>query len=144
MYFNFISIIVCNREKTVATSSIKGPFMQNVAFTEDDVRSESRQEMHYRCTNIWALRIQSASGHEGASQLAQMVKSLPAMQGAFSNPWAREIPWRREWRPTPVFLPGEFHGHRSLVGYSPWDPKELDIISKIHIIYHNYILYIHI
>ena len=28
--------------------------------------------------------------------------------------------WRREWQPTPVFLPGESHGQRSLVGYSPW------------------------
>ena len=31
-----------------------------------------------------------------------------------------KIPWRREWLPTPLFLPGEFHGQRSLVGYSPW------------------------
>ena len=30
------------------------------------------------------------------------------------------IPWRREWLPSPVFLPREFHGQRSLVGYSPW------------------------
>ena len=33
---------------------------------------------------------------------------------------------KREWLPTPVFLPGEFHGHRSLVGYSPWGHKESD------------------
>ena len=38
----------------------------------------------------------------------------------------RSIPWRREWLPTPVFLPGEFHGQRSLAGYSPWGHKELD------------------
>ena len=37
-----------------------------------------------------------------------------------------EIPWRREWLPTPVFLPGESHGQRSLVGYSLWGHKELD------------------
>ena len=35
------------------------------------------------------------------------------------DPWVRRIPWRRKWRPTPVFLPGESHGQRSLVGYSP-------------------------
>ena len=34
------------------------------------------------------------------------------------DPWVGEIPWRREWQPTPVFLPGEFYGQRSLVGYS--------------------------
>ena len=37
-----------------------------------------------------------------------------------------KIPWSRKWQPTPVFLPGEFHGQRSLAGYSPWSRKELD------------------
>ena len=37
-----------------------------------------------------------------------------------SSPWVRKIPWRREWQPTPVFLPEESHRQRSLVGYSPW------------------------
>jgi len=40
------------------------------------------------------------------------------------NPWVRKIPWRREWLPTPLFLPGKFHRQRSLVGYSPWGRKE--------------------
>ena len=35
------------------------------------------------------------------------------------NPRVRKIPWRREWQPTPVFLPGESHGQRNLAGYSP-------------------------
>ena len=35
------------------------------------------------------------------------------------DPWVGKIPWRRVWQPTPVFLPGESHGQRSLVGYSP-------------------------
>ena len=34
--------------------------------------------------------------------------------------------WSRKWQPTPVFLPGKFHGQRSLVGYSQWGCKELD------------------
>ena len=42
------------------------------------------------------------------------------------NPWAGKISWRREWLPTPVLLPGESHGQRGLVGYSPQDHKELD------------------
>ena len=42
------------------------------------------------------------------------------------NPWEEKIPWRREWQPTPVFLPGESHGWRSLIGYSPWGLKESD------------------
>ena len=35
------------------------------------------------------------------------------------DPWVGKIPWRREWQPTPIFLPGESHRQRSLVGYSP-------------------------
>ena len=42
------------------------------------------------------------------------------MQKPSFNPWAGEIPWRRKWQPIPVFLPGELHGQRSLVGYSPY------------------------
>ena len=39
------------------------------------------------------------------------------------DPWVGKIPWRRAWQPTPIFLPGEFHGQRSLAGYSPWVAK---------------------
>jgi len=42
------------------------------------------------------------------------------------NPWIGKIPWKRKWQPTPVFLPGKLQGQRNLVGYSPWDGKELD------------------
>jgi len=41
------------------------------------------------------------------------------------SPWVRKIPWKREWQPTPVFLPGESHGQRILVGYSSWDHKRV-------------------
>jgi hypothetical protein len=34
------------------------------------------------------------------------------------DPWVGKIPWRREWQPTPVFLPGEFHAQRNLAGYT--------------------------
>ena len=42
------------------------------------------------------------------------------------NPWIGKFPWRRKWQPTPVVLPEKSHGQRSLVGYNPWDLKELD------------------
>ena len=41
-------------------------------------------------------------------------------------PGEGKIPWKREWQPPPVFLPGEFYGQSSLVSYCPWDHKELD------------------
>ena len=43
------------------------------------------------------------------------------------DPRAGKILWRRKWQPTPVFLPGNFHGQSSLVGYSPWGRKEWDM-----------------
>ena len=49
-----------------------------------------------------------------------------------------KIPWRRAWQPTPVFLPGKFHGQRSLAGYSPWDCKELDVTECTHVYTHTH------
>ena len=46
-------------------------------------------------------------------------KNPPAMQEAWVRSLGWKIPWRRKWQPTPVFLPGESHGQRSLAGYSP-------------------------
>ena len=51
---------------------------------------------------------------------AQTVKRLPAMQETWVRSLGQEDPLEEEMQPTPVFLPREFHGQRSLVGYSPW------------------------
>ena len=48
------------------------------------------------------------------------------------DPWVGKIPWRRTWQPTPIFLPGEFHGQRSWVGYSSWSHKEFDMTKLVH------------
>ena len=61
------------------------------------------------------------------------VDMLPFLLGIYQ--WKKffqgKIPWRREWQPTPVFLPGEFHGQRSLVSYSPWSHTELDTTEQL-------------
>ena len=51
------------------------------------------------------------------------------------DPWVGKIPWRREWLPTPVFLPGESHGWRSLEGYSAWGHKESDTTEWLTLFY---------
>ena len=65
-----------------------------------------------------------------ASQVVLVVKNPPANAGRHKrhkfDPWVGKIPWRRAWQTTPVFLPGESHGQRSLMGYSPWGDKESD------------------
>ena len=48
------------------------------------------------------------------------------------DPWVGKIPWRRKWQPTPVLLPGDSNGQRSLVGYSPWSSKESDTTEWLH------------
>ena len=60
----------------------------------------------------------------------QQVKNTPAMQETRFQPWVRKIPWRREWLPTPVFLPEKSHGQRSLAGYSPWGCKKHKLMTK--------------
>ena len=66
----------------------------------------------------------------GVSQVALVVKNRPANLGDSKrhkfDTGIRKIPWRRAWQPTPVFLPGESHGQRSLAGYGPQGHKELD------------------
>ena len=62
----------------------------------------------------------------GASLEAQTVENLPVKQATWFNRWVGRIPWRGEWQPTPVFLPGKSHGQRSLAGYRHWVCREMD------------------
>ena len=62
---------------------------------------------------------------------------LPVIFLIFFINW-RIIALRRAWQPTPVFLPGESHGQRSLVGYSPWGRKESDVTERLST--HTYII----
>ena len=68
----------------------------------------------------------------GASLRAPMVKRLPAVRETWVRSPFGKIPWRWKWQPTPVLLPGIFHGWRSLVGYSPWDCKESNTTEQFH------------
>ena len=67
----------------------------------------------------------------GASQVALVVKNPVASAGDIKrlrfHPWVGKIPWRRAWQSTPVSLPGESHGQRSLAGYSPLGHTESDL-----------------
>ena len=66
--------------------------------------------------------------------VALVVKNLPANAGDMRrefDPWVGKFPWRRKWQPTPVFLPGESHGQRSLEGYSAWGHAESDTTKAI-------------
>ena len=61
-----------------------------------------------------------------------VVKNLPASSREVGSIQVRKFPWTRKWQPTPVFLPGESHGRRSLEGYSPGGCKRVrhDLVTK--------------
>ena len=63
--------------------------------------------------------------------MVQTVKILPTMQETQVQPLSRRDPLEKEWQPTPVFLPRESHGQRSLAGYSSWGHKESDMIEQL-------------
>ena len=77
-------------------------------------------------------------GHDWATELnwskhgSYVKESARNAAGPRFNPWVRKIPWRWEWQPAPVFLPGESYGQRSLEGYSPWGLKESDTTEQLH------------
>ena len=69
-----------------------------------------------------------AGSYYTSSQVALVVRNAPTDGGDRQGfyPWVGKIPCRSAWQPTPGSLPGESHGQRSLVGYSPWGLKESD------------------
>ena len=73
--------------------------------------------------------------------MALVIKNLPAnfrdKRREFDS-WVGKIPWRRAWQPTSVFLPGESHRQRSLVGYSPWGLRESDMSEQLSVYTHTH------
>ena len=69
---------------------------------------------------------------------------------AIQETWVQSLAWEdplsRAWQPTPVFLPGEFHGEKSLAGYSPWCHKESDMTEQpsVYIYSESFTIYIYI
>ena len=99
---------------------------------EDPVDRGAWQATIHRVTQSWTGLKRLGTGlprwHSGKESACQCRRHK---RHGF-NPWVRMIPWRRKWQPTPVLLPGKFHGQRSLAGYSPQGHKELDGIDHTH------------
>ena len=71
------------------------------------------------------------SDAEAAPSLSQAESSCQCRRRSF-NPWSRNIPWRRKWQPTLVFLLGQFQGPKSRVVYSPRGRKESNTIERLN------------
>ena len=89
-------------------------------------RGRNRSESGWRAASFMVLIVKIGHG-----LVVQTVKTLPAARETQVQSLGRGgIPRRREWQPTPVFLPGEFHGQRSPAGYSLWGRKEWDTTKR--------------
>ena len=84
-------------------------------------------------TTEWLNWTELVYGSESPWWLRKLRICLQCRRPGF-DPWFGKIPWIMEWQPTPVFIPGEFHGQRSLVGYSPWGCKKVRHSSTINIV----------
>ena len=85
-----------------------------------------KTHVHYDCRLHVIMEIRHLGFPGGASSKEPACQCKRCRRRRF-DPWVGKIPWRRAWQPPPVLLPGESHGQRSLAGYSPWGPKELDL-----------------
>ena len=74
------------------------------------------------------------------NKVMKITKQKGKRQRKIGNKWkckdCYRKSWRRKWQPTPVFLPGKYHGRRSLVGYSPWGRRESDTTERLHFHFH--------
>ena len=119
---------------------IKSPFPHTWVPASEMTQGGASDSFQGKAHYLWWLEL-ALSAHssfseevrrEGVSQVVLVVKNPPANAGdkrhkrRMFDLRVRQIPRRRAWQPTPVFLPWESHGHRSLVGYSPQGNKESD------------------
>ena len=70
-------------------------------------------------------------GYDLATKQQKRVELCPPRRYGLDL-WVRKIPWRKKWQPTPVFVPGESLGQRSLVVYSLWGHKESDMTECLN------------
>ena len=87
------------------------------------------------------MRRPHLSGHGPRDELApgsHLEEELPCSSNGKESACGSEdpgsIPWRREWQPSPVFLPGEFHGQRNLAGCSSWGHTKLDTTERLTVL----------
>ena len=91
-----------------------------------------KTDLFQSCGHCWVFQICWLRFYIHSNQIYQsLVKTTQNYYGNIFIQWLwkciRLMIWRRKWQPTPVFLPGKSHGQRSLVGYSTWGLKELDM-----------------
>ena len=120
--------------KGVHQGCILSPYLFNL-YAEYIMRNAGLEEAEARI-KIARRNINNLRYADDTTLMAESEEELKSICLQYGRPefelWVRKIPWRRKWQPTPVFLPGKFHGWRSLAGYCPWGHKTVghDLVTK--------------
>ena len=91
-------------------------------------RSPQKIEQSSLCCTVGSPQLSIFTQYQWVSGKESTCQCMRHRRRRF-DAWVGSIPWRRKWQPTPVFLPGKFHGQRNLAGYSPWGCKDSDTIE---------------
>ena len=100
--------------KTVDKNTIRAPSLGSTFGTES-LTGERKPLDHLG--DIFCHWAETISGFPGGASGKEPICQYRRLRKLRFNPWVRKISWNRTWQPAPVFLPVEFHGQRSLVGY---------------------------
>ena len=113
-----LEMITCNAQEAMKTAhrSKDRPSADSQQGHEDFILILTK-------TWIWPTVWVRLKGFPGDSSGKEFTCQCRKRRRLGFNPWVRKIPWNRKWYPTPVFLPGQLHGQRSLMGYSPCSQK---------------------
>ena len=100
------------------------PYKKKQKGTEKKYKHKKADHFLGESSFNWEIFL-STHSHEGGASDKEPTSQCRRHKRHRFNLWVGEIPWRRKWQPTPVFLPGKSYGQRSLVGYSPWGHKRV-------------------
>ena len=112
------SLLIHPIQTSLEVGAINFPILQMKKLKHSEIRSF-----------VWVTRADGLPRRHSGKEFAHQGRRCE--RHGF-DPWLGKIPWRRKWQPTPVFLPGKFHGQRSLVGYSSQNHKESDMTEQTH------------
>ena len=117
----------------------RGAGLQHLNVGSDTIQHITAPDLTLGISRIYYFFCYLSMGFPGGARAKESTCQCKRHKRCGFDPWVRKIPWRRDWRPTPVFLPGEFHGQRSLVGYSSWGHKDLDMTEGLTLSLHIHI-----
>ena len=110
-----------NLPRTWVDSRGKGCLLGEAAWGNRQTQTMAQGGLSF---NVWSA---TYWGFHGSSEAKKKKKNTYQCRRRGFDHWIGNIPWKRKWQFTPVFLPGKSHGQRSVVGYSPWGHRESDM-----------------